>query len=308
MKTIKNIKITVLILLVGLFAASCIENKVVPLGDEGDVIIRLTPTSTTGFFLKVAEGISTPQTFSLIDVRRDAPTAAALNATTVVTLKLDPAVLAAYNAANNKSYITIPSSQYTTNPASTGGDITLTFGPGEFAKQVYLTIPNALLLDPSNAYALAYKMEVTSGEGILSGSSNSELVVEVLPKNAWDGRYLMKGYIMRPGDTGGLEGFFSNQAYSLITDGARKVRWNRVQVWANGTNVGGIGIWSIEVLPNGTDILVTDPGVAANFEMVPGYPHRYDPALKTFFFQVQWGTAVPRNRGCTDTLVYVGPR
>lgn len=308
MKTIKNIKIAVLTLLVGLLAGSCIENVIEPLGDEGQVLIRLTPTSTTGFFLKVAEGSDQPQTFALIDVRRDAPTAAALNATTVVTLKLDPAVLTAYNAAHSKSYITVPSNLYTTSPASTNGDITLTFGPGEFAKQVYLTIPNALLLDPGNAYALAYKMEVTSGAGILSGSSSSELVIEVLPKNAWDGRYLMKGFVMRPGDVDGLEGFFSNQAYSLITDGARKVRMNRVQVWANGANVGGIGIWSIEVLANGTDILVTDPGVAANFELVPGYPHRYDPALKTFFFQVQWGTAVPRNRGCTDTLVYVGPR
>jgi len=304
MKTLQNIKIAALLVVLAVLTGSCIENKVEPLGDEGQVLVKLTPASPSGFFLRVAEGTDQPQTFALIDVRRDAPTAAALNATTVVTLTFDQAIITAYNSANGTSFIPVPSNLYTTSPASTGGNITVTFDPGEFAQQVNLTIPNALLLDPANQYAIAYKMTVTSGAGVLSTSSSDELVVQVLPKNPWDGKYKMKGFIMRPGDTGGLEGFFLNQDYTLGTSGARSVKFNRVQVWANGANVGGIGVWSITVAANGTDISVTDPGVAANFEMVPGYPHRYDPALKTFFFQVQWGTATPRNRGCTDTLVW----
>jgi hypothetical protein len=306
MKTLQNIKIAAGFLLLAVLATSCIEDNVVPAGDKGQVLIKLNPASSSGFFFKVAEPSNQPQTFPLLDVRRDAPNAAALNATTVVTLKFDPAILTVYNAKNGKSFIPIPEGAYTTSPAAVAGNIVITFGPGEFAKEVSLTIPNAFNLNPANQYAMGYKMEVTSGSGVLSTGSKDSLVVQVLPKNQWDGKYKMKGDVLRPGDLV-LGGPFTNQDYTLNTTGARTVKFSRLQCWANGSNVGGIGLWSIEVAANGTDITVTDPGVAANFEMVPGYPHRYDPALKTFFFQVQWGTAVPRNRGATDTLVWVGP-
>ena len=50
----------------------------------------------------------------------------------------------------------------------------------------------------------------------------------------------MKGYIMRPGDTGGLEGWFENEDYSLSSVKGNSVIMDGVQVWANGYNVGGI--------------------------------------------------------------------
>lgn len=182
-------KIVTLLLLMGFLAVSCIENKTEPMGDAGQVLIRLNPTSETGFFLKIAEPVSTPQTFALIDVRRDAPTADALDATTVVTLAFDAGILTKYNADNGTEFIPLPEGTYSTIPASSGGSITITFAPGDFAQEVSLTIPNAFNLDPANQYAMGYRMEVTSGAGILSTSSSDSLVVQVLPKNLYDGRY-----------------------------------------------------------------------------------------------------------------------
>jgi hypothetical protein len=118
----------------------------------------------------------------------------------------------------------------------------------------------------------------------------------------------MKGFIMRPGDTGGLEGYFKDHIKTMSTSGATAVTMSPNQLWANGGGVGGIGAWTITVDESGTPpykITVTDP-VAVNWKMDPDYPNRYDPATKTFYFKVNWGAATnPYIRGCTDTLTIV---
>jgi hypothetical protein len=189
MKTLQIIKIAAGFLLLAVIATSCIQDDVVPAGDTGQVLIKLTPASPSGFFLKIAEPSNQPQTFPLLDVRRDAPSSAALNSTTVVTLAFDQGILTAYNAANGTHFIPLPEGTYSTIPASSAGSIVITFSPGDFAQEVSLTIPNAFNLDPANQYAMGYKMEITSGEGNLSTSSSDSLVVQVLPKNLYDGRY-----------------------------------------------------------------------------------------------------------------------
>jgi hypothetical protein len=223
MKTLHKLKMAAGLVLLVILAVSCIENEVEPMGDAGQTIIKLNPVSADGFFLKVAEPTNQPQTFVLLDVRRDTPNETALQASTTVTMTYDVGVTNAYNDANGTSFIPIPEGDYTTSPPASGGNITITFGPGEFAKAVSLTIPNAFNLDPANQYAMGYIMSVTGGSGILSASSSDSLVVQVLPKNLYDGEYEVTAInpmvdIVVPT----LEGNYPF-TYKLVTTGANTV-------------------------------------------------------------------------------------
>ena len=221
-----------------------------------------------------------------------------------VTMAYDPAVLTALNAqmkASNPSFVEIPllPSASLQLPA----DMTVTISAG--ARMVdfkFKVKPN----DVVKPYGVPFKIASVTPANLIIPSNFSWTVVQILVKNKWDGKYVENGFIMRPGDTGGLEGYFKGHQKSLATVGPTSVEISPNQLWANGGGVGGIGAWTITVNPDNT-IKVSDP-VAVSFTMDPAYPNRYDPAKKTFYFKVNWGAAVPQNRGCTDTLVYVGPR
>ena len=189
MKNLYKIKIVFGVLILAILAVSCVEGlEFKELGDGGETWIKLNPASSDGFFLKVAEPTDQPQTFDLLDIRKDASSVSAQNTSTTVLLEFDLGILTAYNTANGTDFIPIPEADYSTVPAASGGNITVTFAPGDFAQKVSLTIPNAFNLDPANQYAMGYRMQVTSG-GVLSTSSPAELVVQVLPKNLYDGVY-----------------------------------------------------------------------------------------------------------------------
>lgn len=307
-KLYSKIIIAITVLVIGAFAVSCVPEEQT-MGDAGQTLVKLSPA---GFNMLAVDAKTTAQSGVLFEVRRDVPSEAALNSTTtaVLTFDADTAILKSYNTTNKTSFIPLPVSLATTTPALTGGKITLTFSPGEFAKSIVVNIPSSASFDFSKQYALAYRLTEVTGSGIISAAVGKTIVAQVLAKNKYDGKYKMKGFIMRPGDTGGLEGFFKGFDHKLSTSGAKSVKMSPNQLWANGGGVGGIGAWTITIDDAGTPpypITVTDP-VAVNWLMDPTYPNRYDPATKTFYFKVNWGATIPYIRGCTDTLVYVGPQ
>ena len=211
------------IMLLAVLAVSCVKNDVEPMGDAGQTIIKLNPVSEDGFFLKVAEPSNQPQTFVLLDIRRDTPNEAALQASTTVVMTFNLGVLTAYNTENGTLFIPIPEADYSTSPAAVGGNITITFAPGEFAKVVSLTIPNAFNLDPANQYAMGYVMSISAGPGILSTTSQDSLVVQVLPKNLYDGIYEVTAVTpMLDVTSATLTGFYPFE-YALVTTGAHTV-------------------------------------------------------------------------------------
>jgi hypothetical protein len=118
----------------------------------------------------------------------------------------------------------------------------------------------------------------------------------------------MKGYVLRAGDDV-LSGYYKNRTYKLATSGPNTVLLDRNIAWGNSaTNYcGGIGHWTITISEATTPnpITVTDATNAA-VTILPTYNNRYDPATKTFYMSVYWGSG-PTNRATTDTLVYSGP-
>lgn len=231
-----------------------------------------------------------------------------LDKDTKVTLELDNNLIAAYNAEKGLNgpaaaiavplaALTIPSFEVTVPAGKREAEWSFTIDPTR--------VPNPV----TTFYVIPVKITAAENGVLPSGNFGTKLI-RILARNEFDGKYKMKGFVMRPGDTGGLEGYFRNQDYSLKTVGGNSVVMDRVQVWANGSNVGGISPWTITINKNSTPmpIVLTDDTQGANFVMTDGYNSRYEPTSKTFYWKVNWGTASPKNRGCTDTLVYVGPR
>ena len=173
--------------------ASCIKKEVTPLGTEGSTIVKILDGGTPANIKKnPIDFVNTPQQILVADIRKDAPNNAAMNTPTTVTVKDDTAAVRAANPA----YILFPSAWYTIQSevpkvGGVAGTWTFVFDEGDFAKQIYITIPNATLLNPSALYGLGFTITAVSADGKISYQKS--LVIEIGAKNQWDGIYAVTG-------------------------------------------------------------------------------------------------------------------
>ena len=326
MKTLyKTIKITAGVFLLALLAVSCIPEQQ-SMGDAGQTVIKVYPPNESGFKLIVLDASNQPQSFGMVEVRRDAANEADLNSTSTVELTFDATggILNAYNTKNGTSFITLPTAVHTTTPALTGGKVSLVFGPGEFVKELVLTVPNAYAIDMSKTYALAYKMTV-SGTGVRSLTSSDSLVIQVMPKNEYDGMYDSEGSFNHPASGG--EDWLQDDTYDRwfaytgadakegITSSATSI-----DCWA-----GDVGYdMVLDVLPTTIDVggvamkqvtvfIVPRPSdhgmfTATEAPQTPGLPcNYYDHVNKKFVLYYYYGTA-PNRRKVYEELTYAGVR
>ena len=212
-----------------------------------------------------------------------------------VTLSVDPAVLAAYNAAHTDAPLTIVPSNAFTMPT------TITIPANQRRVQVPVKFVSTAL-DPAISYGLPVIIKDASGE-VISKNFGS-VVIKVAVRNKYDGKYTLKGYVFREGDTGGLTGYFKGLSRDLPSNGANAV--NFAQNWADGGGAGGIDGLTISVNPT-TNKVTMKSTANATLGNDPAYDNRYDPATKTFYISFKWG-ASPTSRYATDTLTYVSAR
>lgn len=202
-----------------LVLSACKKTKVdEPMGDVGNTFVKIigggTPAAITK---KPVDFVATPTKLLAVELRRDLPNAAELNKTVIVTVKDDTAAVTA------NGYLHLPTAWYTiqTDGVKTGGQggtFTFTFKPGEFAKEIYITIPNATLLNPSLLYGLGFTIMTSDGGSIISSAKS--VIVEIGAKNDWDGVYEMSGTFLDVTSTAFT--YIGDQQYSLITIGATK--------------------------------------------------------------------------------------
>jgi hypothetical protein len=164
--------------------------------------------------------VSTPQTIVVCDVRKDAANSADLSKSTTVTIKDDTAAV----RAMNPNYLQLPSNFYTltgsgvTKTGGMGGNYTVVFNSGDFAKEIKITIPNAQVLNPSRLYALGFTITGVSADSKISFEKS--LVVEIGAKNPWDAVYEMSGTFTDVSNSAFV--YIGAQQYSLITISATK--------------------------------------------------------------------------------------
>ncbi len=172
---------------------SCIKKEVTPLGDEGKTFVKIVGGGSPAEINKnPIDFVGTPQRLLACDIRKDAANNSALNTVTTVVVKDDTAAV----RAANPNYINMPTAWYTLESEAPrvggmGGTYTFQFKAGEFAKQIYINIPNATVLDPSSLYAIGFTITSVSADGSIS--VNKSMVLEIGAKNEWDGSYAVTG-------------------------------------------------------------------------------------------------------------------
>jgi hypothetical protein len=248
--------------------------------------------------------IATDQVFKfLVNIATDAVPTSDITANFTV----DNAAMIAYTAQVQAADTSIHWS-YELYPSFTILDNPVTIKAGTRNAYVHVKVSRADTIRLTSKYMIPLTMSnVSSGVTV---AANMQTVLWQLPiANKWEGTYKMKGYILRdpfPDYTG----WYKNRTMKLATAGPSTVQITNLWYWAApnaSSSVGGIGNWLITIseasVPN--PISLVDPDNAA-VKLLSTYPNRYDPATKTIYMSVYWGTG-PTNRATTDTLTYYGP-
>ena len=290
--------------------AGCIKNEVVELGDAGKTRIKIAEAPEYPFFLDAFTGT---KSISLFSVRRDANSQAELNKPATVTIKLDPAAVAAYNTAHGTNYELLPDSLYTLGAGITstgGGNYTFNFAPGEFSKDFLINL-NGSKWDLSHKYA--FPVTITDAGGYEIGADKETVISLISVKNKYDGKYsVLSGTVTRYTSPGvpandALSGSVAgNPDLILTTVGPNTVEISNLQ-WANASGgVGGIANLRLTVDPVTNLVTMSSLGNATLTNWA-GKENRYDPATRTFYLAFRWNPT-STTREYEMVIKYKGPR
>lgn len=163
---------------------------------------------------------------------------------------------------------------------------------------------NENLLPIGDTWELSYVSVMADGRRV-----DNSAITKIDVSNRWAASYILSSYVLRAGDPV-LSGYIRNIPWKLATNSAKSVIYTKTHPWADGSTVGGIGPWVLTMDdsagPNAPMPVTVTDAVNAAVKNNPAYNSRYDPAKKTFYISVFWGSG-PTNRAAVDTLVYSGP-
>ncbi|HMK03207.1 MAG TPA: hypothetical protein VK489_03410 [Ferruginibacter sp.] len=330
MKYINYKKLIVFFALAMIVFASCKKVKYPDaVGDGGQTLIKVAHgglTTAPGEQAVAIDFVNTAAVVAVADIRRDPANEKDLNQPVTVTVKDDTAAVGTAGYLHmDPTWYSVVTGNGVTKAGGQAGTYTVTFAPGEFSKEIKITIPNATLLDPSELYGLGFTV-LTSTFGNVSVASKT-VITTIGAKNIYDGVYsVVSGFVQRytgPGSTNplccdGLTGPLgpANADIPLITTGANSNVFggNAVSAvgvsWSNNTGVGGIDGLRLSVDPVTNLVTMQSSGLPlsnATLTNWAGHPNYYDPATKTFYLAFRWNPAAA-TREYEVVLRYKGPR
>jgi hypothetical protein len=257
-------------------------------------------------------------TLDVLEVRRDAKTAAELNKAQVVKIKLQNAAIADPSSGEINE---LPRNLYTNHPENPfdGQYWTVTFQPGEWKK--FLRI----MLDPSTLITLTTRVglgfQIAEAPNAQISDSRFQLGVEISAKNQWDGVYRLTWTNYHPTLNTAYTG--STTDIEMRTTGANKVKlfWPLANAYCTPSILGG-GLsyfllqepeYTVNTSTNAVTVQNAAPGAVTFYTMATGFNSRYEPASKTFYAKWGYSYAVPgvfdpNCREWTQTFVYLRPR
>lgn len=246
LKQIKQIAFLVIIAALGLAACKKVAAPT-PLGDAGQTLVKILGAGTPAAVKKnPVDFVNTPTQILVAEIRRDIANESDLQKTMVVTVKDDMAAVTAANPA----YLQLPTAWYTIQSSpgvvktgGQGGTFTVTFSPGEFSKEIYITLPDATLLNPSALYGIGFTILSANAGGVISKQKSK--VVEIGAKNKYDGVYAVTGPMVD----------LTNPAF---------VQWNNPAI--PGFPAANGGAWELHLITTGGDqCLMYDNTIWGNF-------------------------------------------
>jgi hypothetical protein len=297
-----------------------------PVGDKGTTIVRLLGGEDPAVKLWSIDFVPVPATILAVDIRRDVPNEAMLNTQMTVVVKDDQAAVTALDP----SLLQMPAAFYTysatdgvTKVGGAGGTFTFTFKPGEFAKTIYVTIPDATVLSTSDTYGLGFTITSVSG-GDAKISASKSIIYKIGAKNKYDGVYRMVGKHNRS-----PYNFPYDQEMDLITSGAAEVRfyWPAWPAFGHPIGTGPDIVNDVSMYggmepaftfnPATNEVASVRNTASSTATLWVAFPPaspgvgRFEPASKTMYVYWYYTTGAGQdfsNRGWSDTLTYLGSR
>lgn len=250
-----------------------------------------------GFGLPNQEPLSFTVDASLASLTTALNVFIANNGSGTVSLAVDAGLVDAYNEANGSDFAVMPDGTYNI-PTS----ISISGGSGS----ADATFDIQTLLSSGISFAIGVKISSVSGgtDYVLPGNSEKIIIVQV--KNAYDGVYILTGRTAHPTNSV-LTGPIGPKTVELATNDANSVLWDSDasgnHPWANGSG---------STLPDGYEPLyIIDPVTnavtvvndAVGMSNIPGADNYYDPATKTIYASYKY-TSTGGDRQFYDILTY----
>lgn len=266
--------------------------------------------------LDLTPGISS---INMIEIRRDASSAAELNRTQVVRVKFQNALISDPSAGAINE---LPRNLYTSDPDNPfdGQYWTVTFNPGEFVKFLKINLDPSALITLGKRVGIGFQL--AEAEGALISGSLFQIGVEISAKNIYDGVYNLTWTNYHPTANPGYTG--GTTEVELRTTAANKVKiyWPLAAAYCSPSILnGGLSYflaqepeYTVNTSTNAVTVQNVASGAVTFYGMAAGFNSRYDPATKTIY--AKWGYNYlaggvfdPANtREWTQTMVYLRPR
>ncbi len=283
----------------------------------------LAAKSKVDFGLNVAATTQTVNDIVYVNLESGVAASSAVN---VTLTNNTAALLSAYNTANgltgSSAVLALPTSLY--NVA-----LTLTIPAGGRNVQVPVNVTNTTTLDPNRQYAVGLTISAVDG-GYKIATNLDDLLIVFGVKNAYDGKYNLRGKFHHPTGANPPANFTTNVEMQTTGPNSVKMYWPLAAAFASPISFGGslnyFGTQEPEFTVNTGTNAVTVQNVAAGavtfytmsatgFGAAP-YIHRWVPATKVFYaswgYNLGAGGAFGGNgsisRMWEDTLTYTGPR
>ena len=214
----KRISINTLKVLLMLFIAgtlfSCEKKTKEPPSTRKTIVKILGGGTPVGISKKPVDFVPVPAKLLAVDLRREPNDESGLFSTMNVVVTDDPAAV----TAANPNYIILPDAWYTIQSEAPkvggpGGTFSFVFKPGEFVKEIYITLTDPTLLNPSALYGLGFTITSVDASGQISNAKS--IVVEIGAKNDYDGRYEISGTFLDVTNAAFVGDYPWN--YSLVT-------------------------------------------------------------------------------------------
>lgn len=198
-----------------------------------------------------------------------------------VKVEVDPAALAAYNAANKKSYEILPSSMYTI-PSAT---VTVPAGSRE---AVFTVKVKTNMIDRTKTYILP--LTITDAQGYTISGNFKTLLAEIKIDNKYAGSYTAKGYFTHPTSTSSRD---INRTKTLATINENTVETEYGDLGGNG--------YKMQLVVNADNTVTIIPIGSTPATHSQFGENKYDPATKKFTLNYKYPGA-GGDRVITETL------
>ena len=320
MKKIQLNTTTLLLLIFAVTLFSCEKSTKQPPSNRQTIVKILGGGTPATITKNPIDFLPVPVQLLMVDLRRNPNDEAGLFTTMNVIVKDDTAAV----RAANPSYIVMPAAWYTIQSEApkvggVGGTFSFVFKPSEFAKQIYITIPDATLMNPSALYALGFTITSVDAGGVISDSKS--VIIEIGAKNQYDGKYNITWTNYHPSANPGYTGGTTTVELHTTGPNTCKLYWPLIPGYGNPSILNGSlnyfgnqePAYTVNPSTNAVTVQNASATAATFYTMAVGFNSRYDPSSKTIYAKFGYSYAVPGvwDAGCREwnqTLVYTGPR